>query len=120
MEICVPSNDHDEVKKVFEAKSKNICSFIFDFEDTVIPSAQNLIEGYKNVFEVISNVDSDKLSNLPNLMARVRNLHLKDTILSEKDNARLIGCITDVAYLVSSFGKNAGVWTKPQFLYSEN
>ena len=105
VEICVPSTDADEVKKVYEAKESDVSSFIFDFEDTVIPRAESLIEGYRNIYEVINSLQENNLDNLPNLMARVRNLHLHDTILTDENGSSLIACITDVAFLVSVMGR---------------
>lgn len=105
VELCVPSSDFEEVKKVFYAKEHHISSFIFDFEDTVIPSSTSILNGFKNVHEVLSSISQENIKNVPNLMARVRNLHLKDTIFEDKNGSGIIGCITDVAFLVSGLGR---------------
>ena len=105
VELCVPSCDKNEVQKIYDAKESKVSSFIFDFEDTVIPSAEHLIEGYKNLYEVVNSLDDGQINSLPNIMARVRNLHLEDTILSDKANSRLIGAICDVGFIVSTLGK---------------
>ena len=105
VELCVPSCDSDEVKKVSLAKEHNVSSFIFDFEDMVIPSREIILEGHKNVLEVTSSLNTESLKKLPNLMARVRNLHLNEFLFEDKNGASLIACITDVAFLVSGLGK---------------
>ena len=66
VEICVPSCDVDEVKKVFEASESGVKSFIFDLEDTVIPSAENLIVSYQNINQVLTDINKSNFSSLPN------------------------------------------------------
>ena len=105
VEICVPSSDKTEVQKIHESKENKVSSFIFDFEDTIIPSAESLLSGYKNLYELISSLDNISIEKFPNIMARVRNLHLKDTVCAEENERRLIGAICDVGFLVSTLGK---------------
>ena len=91
-------------KMVINALNANVRVFMADFEDSLAPTWQNVVEGQINLRDAnrrtieFTNPDGKVYSLKPNpavLIARVRGLHLSEKHIGSRSAERIPGCLFD-------------------------
>ncbi len=91
-------------KMIINALNANVRVFMADFEDSLAPTWQNVVEGQINLRDAnkrtieFTNPDGKKYRLDPDpavLIARVRGLHLAEKHVARADGERIAGCLFD-------------------------
>ena len=91
-------------KMIINALNANVRVFMADFEDSLAPTWQNVVEGQINLRDAnertieFTNPDGKKYRLEPDpavLIARVRGLHLTEKHVGWPDGERIAGCLFD-------------------------
>jgi malate synthase len=105
VEICVPTNCIDEMKKNY-VNDWGASSVIFDLEDSMVSRVDTMINAHNNIVSISKEMPEIFSTATPTPMVRVRNLHSSDSF-AQINGSPVSKCLIDLALFSVHYAKQS-------------